>query len=113
MGYKPNRRPREGIKRHHRCNPPGWSCRRPITKKHPFESEIINNTGIKKCMIILTEKASISLYSISTCSNYGLISENKQADENFPLNPLSLYAKAKVSMKSICWQKRGKWIIPG
>ena len=34
---------------------------------------------------------------ISTCSNYGLINNDELANEEFELNPLSLYAKSKVN----------------
>ena len=37
------------------------------------------------------------LIFISTCSNYGLMSEGVFAKENSNLNPLSLYAKSKVA----------------
>jgi len=45
---------------------------------------------------------------ISTCSNYGLIKEDELADENFDLNPLSLYAKAKVAAEKHLLSKKGK-----
>ena len=43
---------------------------------------------------------SILLFFISTCSNYGLIENNELADENFLLQPLSLYAKSKVNAEN-------------
>ncbi len=69
----------------------------PITKKYPSESVKINDTGIKTCIDFFKDKDINKLIFISTCSNYGLIKEDELADENFVLNPLSLYAKAKVS----------------
>lgn len=68
----------------------------PITKKYPKESEMINDKGIKTCIDFFKDKNINKLIFISTCSNYGLIKEDEVADENFELNPLSLYAKAKV-----------------
>jgi len=80
----------------------------PITKKYPFESEIINDKGVKKCMDFFSGKGIDKLVFISTCSNYGLIKENELADENFKLSPLSLYAKAKVSNEKYLLDKKGK-----
>jgi nucleoside-diphosphate-sugar epimerase len=71
----------------------------PITKKYPELHYRINIEGIKNCINKLKEYSFNKLIFISTCSNYGLISDNEVADENFPLNPLSLYAKAKVDIE--------------
>jgi nucleoside-diphosphate-sugar epimerase len=43
----------------------------------------------------------------STCSNYGLIESNELADETYPLNPLSLYAKAKVTAEKHLLAQQG------
>jgi nucleoside-diphosphate-sugar epimerase len=80
----------------------------PITKKYPVESTAINDTGIKKCIDFFNHKGVDKLVFISTCSNYGLIGENEQADENFALSPLSLYAKAKVGNEQYLLAKKGK-----
>ena len=45
------------------------------------------------------------LIFISTCSNYGFMSENKLADEDTELKPLSLYAVAKVSIDNYILKK--------
>jgi len=68
----------------------------PITKKYPEQSESINQQGIIQCMNFLNGKGLNRVLFISTCSNYGLIKEDELADEEFKLNPLSLYAIAKV-----------------
>lgn len=68
----------------------------PITKKYPKQSEIINETAILNCFNFFNGKKLNKLVFVSTCSNYGLIKENELADEDFELNPLSLYSKAKV-----------------
>jgi nucleoside-diphosphate-sugar epimerase len=81
----------------------------PITAKYPTESEIINEKGIQHCIDHLNGKGINKLIFISTCSNYGLIKENELADENFNLNPLSLYAKAKVVNESYLLKK--KWNV--
>jgi nucleoside-diphosphate-sugar epimerase len=80
----------------------------PITKKYPLESGIINEKGVKNCMDYFVGKNVEKLVFISTCSNYGLIGENELADENFQLNPLSLYAKAKVTNELYLMDKKGK-----
>ncbi len=69
----------------------------PITKSYPHESELINSIGVKNCIDFFNDALIDKFIFISTCSNYGLIKENELADENFELNPLSLYAKAKVA----------------
>lgn len=80
----------------------------PITKKHPKESEIINDIGVKTCMDFFEGRGLNKLIFISTCSNYGLIKENELAHEEFELNPLSLYAKAKVGNEMYLLNKKGK-----
>jgi len=85
----------------------------PITKKYPNESEIINEEGIKKCIDFFNGKSIDKFVFISTCSNYGLIKENELADENFPLSPLSLYAKAKVANEKYLITKKGIYDYTG
>jgi len=85
----------------------------PITKTYPNESEIINSLGVKACIDFFDDKPIEKLIFISTCSNYGLIKENELADENFELNPLSLYAKAKVSGELHLLSKKGKTAYTG
>lgn len=80
----------------------------PITKKYPKESELINEKGVQNCMDFFEDKDINKLIFISTCSNYGLIKEDELADEDFPLNPLSLYAKAKVANEEYLLSKKGK-----
>jgi nucleoside-diphosphate-sugar epimerase len=80
----------------------------PVTKKYPEQSKIINEQNVQKCMDFFENKGIEKLIFISTCSNYGLIKENELADEKFELNPLSLYAKAKVANELYLMNKRGK-----
>ena len=68
----------------------------PITKKYPERSQAINLEGILQVVRALNGRGLNRVIFISTCSNYGLIGPDETADENFELNPLSLYAKAKV-----------------
>jgi len=71
----------------------------PITKKYPGESDAINNTGMLRLVGQLNGHGLRQVIFVSTCSNYGLIKADELADENFRLQPLSLYAKAKVAME--------------
>lgn len=68
----------------------------PITKKYPNESSAINDKGVKNVIDLCAKQNIENFIFISTCSNYGLIKNNEKADEEFELNPLSLYAKSKV-----------------
>jgi nucleoside-diphosphate-sugar epimerase len=85
----------------------------PITKTYPNESDLINSIGVKTCIDFFDEKPIEKLIFISTCSNYGLIKDNELADEKFELNPLSLYAKAKVSGELHLLSKKGKTSYTG
>lgn len=69
----------------------------PITKKYPEESKCINETGIQNTFELLNNQSVKKVIFISTCSNYGLMPDGVLANEDSELNPLSLYAKAKVS----------------
>ena len=69
----------------------------PITKSYPEESRLINELGIEHCINLLAGKGLEKVILISTCSNYGMIPDDVLADEDYPLNPLSAYARAKVS----------------
>jgi nucleoside-diphosphate-sugar epimerase len=85
----------------------------PITKSYPNESELINSIGVKSCIDFFDNKELDKFIFISTCSNYGLIKENELANEKFELNPLSLYAKAKVSGELHLLSKKGKTSYTG
>jgi nucleoside-diphosphate-sugar epimerase len=78
----------------------------PITKKYPKTSYQINELAIKKCIDYFDDKKISKLIFISTCSNYGLISENVLANEEYELSPLSLYAKAKVNIENYLLSKK-------
>ena len=78
----------------------------PITKKYPELSNDINYVGIKKAIDLSILKNVRRIIFVSTCSNYGLIKDDQTADEDFVLNPLSLYAKSKVDIEKYeikCW----------
>ncbi|MBT3305546.1 MAG: NAD(P)-dependent oxidoreductase [Alphaproteobacteria bacterium] len=80
----------------------------PITKKYPEASKKINDEGIRALIGLCNGRGLNRLIFVSTCSNYGLIKEGELADENFELNPLSLYAKAKVAMEQELLGLEGK-----
>ncbi|MFY7669018.1 MAG: NAD-dependent epimerase/dehydratase family protein [Crocinitomicaceae bacterium] len=80
----------------------------PITKKYPELSHGINLNGIQYCIDYFDDKPIKNLIFVSTCSNYGLIKENELADELFQLNPLSLYAEAKVEAEKYLLNKKDK-----
>ncbi|MGJ3259927.1 MAG: NAD-dependent epimerase/dehydratase family protein [Rhodospirillales bacterium] len=71
----------------------------PITKKYPDAHQAVNEDGIAGIIDALNGRGLKRAVFVSTCSNYGLIPEGTLADENYALNPLSLYAKAKVGME--------------
>ena len=80
----------------------------PITKKYPEESAIINDRGVKNIIDRSAEQNIDKFIYISTCSNYGLIENDNLADEEYKLNPLSLYAKSKVNAERYILSLKGK-----
>lgn len=79
----------------------------PITKRYPEISHRVNDIGIQKLLAFCNGKNLNRVVFVSTCSNYGLIKENELADENFELNPLSLYAKSKVAAEKYILGMKG------
>jgi nucleoside-diphosphate-sugar epimerase len=62
----------------------------------PEQTQSINCGGTET-LIKAAEEAQIRRFIfVSTCSNYGVALPNSLATEDSPLNPLSLYAKAKI-----------------
>lgn len=80
----------------------------PITKAFPQASNDINDAGLMRCIDTLNGMGLDRVIFVSTCSNYGMISEDETADENFQLNPLSLYAEAKVQCEKRLLSLKGK-----
>ena len=80
----------------------------PITKKFPEQSAATNDDAMHRCIDALAGRGLERVLFISTCSNYGLIGEDQKADENFALNPLSLYAKSKVAAERHILSLQGK-----
>ena len=80
----------------------------PITKKYPEASAAINDRGVAKVIERAAGRGLERFVFVSTCSNYGLIPTDSKADENFPLSPLSLYAKSKVAAEGKLLGQAGK-----
>jgi nucleoside-diphosphate-sugar epimerase len=80
----------------------------PITKKYPEESDAINRVGVGSLIDAVQTHPVERLIFVSTCSNYGLVAEDQAVDENYPLSPLSLYAKHKVEMEKKILGLKGK-----
>jgi nucleoside-diphosphate-sugar epimerase len=79
----------------------------PITKKFSQESQAINEEALRRFIDRLDRRGLNKVVFISTCSNYGMIADNEVAHEGFALNPLSLYAKAKVAAERYLLSLRG------
>jgi nucleoside-diphosphate-sugar epimerase len=79
----------------------------PITKAHPAASHAINEVAVRKCLDTLNGRGLNKVIFVSTCSNYGLMDKGKLANESSPLQPLSLYAKAKVAAEKHILRMKG------
>lgn len=71
----------------------------PISKKYPLLNEEINIDGMINVINICNDNNIERLIFTSTCSNYGITDNNIKATEDYQLNPLSLYATAKVKIE--------------
>lgn len=80
----------------------------PITKKYPEYAAIINDQGHDTMIRLLAGRGLNRVVFVSTCSNYGLIEGDHLADEDFELNPLSLYSKSKVRVEKRLLSLRDK-----
>ncbi len=80
----------------------------PITKAFPNEAGRINDRAIRTCLDSLNGRGLNKVIFVSTCSNYGMIGEHEIASEDFPLNPLSLYAKSKVAAEHLILSRRAQ-----
>jgi len=80
----------------------------PITKAYPAESHAVNEIAVRRCLDALNGRGLNKVIFISTCSNYGLMKDGKLADEISPLQPLSLYAKAKVAAEQHLLGMKGR-----
>jgi nucleoside-diphosphate-sugar epimerase len=80
----------------------------PITKNFPQEAARINERALRRCIDRMHGRGLNKVVFISTCSNYGMIPDNEVADEEFPLTPLSLYAKAKIEAEAHLMSLKGR-----
>lgn len=76
----------------------------PITKKYPNLSKKINSIGLKKLISNIAGYKLNNLIFVSTCSNYGIT--NDICNENSELKPISLYAKSKVEIEKLFYEKK-------
>ena len=79
-----------------------------ITKKYPKEAEEINNLYLKKVIDDCNGEGLSKIIFVSTCSNYGLMTSDVLADENYKLNPISSYAKQKVEIEKYILSLKNK-----
>jgi nucleoside-diphosphate-sugar epimerase len=80
----------------------------PITKAYPGKSHAINEIAVRRCLDALNGRGLNKVIFISTCSNYGLTKGDNLADETSPVQPLSLYAKAKVASEQHLLGMKGR-----
>jgi len=80
----------------------------PITRAFPEASARINDDAVTAAIETLNGRGLDKVIFVSTCSNYGMISEHELADEHFALNPLSLYAKSKVAAEQAILERKGR-----
>lgn len=81
-------------------------------KVNPKKTEEINLLATSK-LIASAKKAGVKRFIFtSTCSNYGVTNSEEEADENYPLNPLSLYAETKVKAEKIIRKSLDKNFSP-
>jgi nucleoside-diphosphate-sugar epimerase len=67
----------------------------------PDQAWSINVTGTQTVLMQASKAGLQRLVFVSTCSNYGMASPDALATEESPLNPLSLYARAKVEAERL------------
>ncbi len=72
----------------------------PISKKYPEIAVKINEYGPIKLINHIKNLKIDKFIFLSTCSNYGLRTDDTPADENSGLNPQSIYAKNKVAVEN-------------
>lgn len=71
----------------------------PICRKYPDLAKKTHLTHSKRLLEKLTNRQIQKFVFTSTCSNYGLITDDTPARESSELNPKSLYAETKVAFE--------------
>lgn len=77
-----------------------------VIQKNPELAEQTNYDGVQAIINSLDGYGLKNVVFISTCSNYGIVDYNKYATEEFDLNPLGEYAKAKVAAERLLLSKK-------
>ncbi len=80
----------------------------PITKKYPKLSKKTNIDKTKKCLKNISKFKIKKLIFVSTCSNYGVTKKQIPVNENYNLNPISAYSKAKVEIEKFLIKNQKK-----
>lgn len=80
----------------------------PISKKYFELAKSINDNAITNIINYCSEINTKRFIFISTCSNYGNVKNELEANELTDLKPLSLYAKSKVSAEKLIMSKQNK-----
>ena len=71
----------------------------PASRKYPEETKAVNLDGTKNVFNAAKTHGVKRFVFFSTCSSYGVHKSDVLADENTPLNPVSLYAETKIEME--------------
>jgi nucleoside-diphosphate-sugar epimerase len=71
----------------------------PACKAEPELARALNIDGTKRLFLRSADAGVRRFVFSSTCSNYGLNSNDELLTENSPLNPVSLYAETKVTVE--------------
>lgn len=78
----------------------------PISKKYYNLANDINDHAITKIINFCSDINTKRFIFTSTCSNYGNVPANSDADEQTELKPLSYYAKSKVAAERLIMSKK-------
>jgi nucleoside-diphosphate-sugar epimerase len=81
----------------------------PVCKANTKLAREVNLGGARTVLEAADSAAVERLVFASTCSNYGLRTEEDPAVEDDELHPLSLYAETKVEMEREILDRAGKW----
>lgn len=84
----------------------------PACRENPTVTKEINFQATKN-LITMSKSFGVSRFIFtSTCSNYGVSSQDEQATEKSKLNPLSLYAKTKIASEEFVLSAKSKSFHP-
>jgi nucleoside-diphosphate-sugar epimerase len=80
----------------------------PACLRDPAGTEEINRDAATAAIEMADSLGVGRFLFFSTCSNYGVQNVESLADEDSPLNPLSLYARTKVEVEQFALAKAGR-----